>query len=86
MEYFFGFGLDDCSDEVNQIDDSVFKEGILGIADHVEEFDNWKVYFEEGDSHTILFSSAFHNLTVNNVAFSDWLENLNQKTATNVIK
>lgn len=86
MEYFFGFGLDDCSDQINPIEDQQFKSGIIQIADEIESLGNWKVYFDEGDEHTILFSNAYKSLAINNIAFSDWMGQLNQKIAGSVKK
>ena len=84
--YFFGFGQNDCQDAINPIEGEKFKSGLLQLADELEELGNWKVYYEEGDSHTILFSSQFETMTVSGVTFTDWLGQLNDKSASSVMR
>lgn len=84
-EYFYGFGADDCADAVNPISDEEFQSGLLDMADKLEELGNWRVYYETGSAHTILFSDSFETLSVSGVPFTTWLSQLNQKTAGNVM-
>ncbi|MCZ6899123.1 MAG: pectin acetylesterase-family hydrolase [Bacteroidetes bacterium] len=87
MAFFFGFGQDDCVDGISPIPNDIYKEGLLDIADYLEdELGNWRVYYETGEQHTILFSSDFESMSVSDVRFTDWLSDLNQKTAQDVIR
>ena len=84
--YFFGFGLNDCADAVNPIDGEIFKAGLIEIASVFEDFGNWKVYYENGNKHTILFSDEFETMSVETVPFANWLSDLNQKSAASVMR
>jgi len=84
--YFFGFGLNDCADAVNPINGEIFKAGLIELASVFEDFGNWKVYYENGNKHTILFSDEFETMSVETVPFANWLSDLNQKSAASVMR
>jgi hypothetical protein len=86
IRYFYGFGKDECADEISPIGTEAYKSGLLEMADVMNDLENWEVFFEDGSSHTVLFSDEFENMTVSNVPFTSWLGQLNQKTAVSVMR
>lgn len=86
IRYFFGFGAEDCADGINPISEDLYLTGLTELAESFEDFENWKVYFENGSSHTILFSSEFETLSVSDKKFTDWLKDLNNKEASSFMR
>jgi pectinacetylesterase len=86
IRWYYGFGRNNCAHEINPTEAQVFKDGLLDLAEKLNDFDNWKVYYEDSDAHTILWSSRFNTLSISNTKFSDWVAQLNAKSAANVME
>jgi len=63
-----------------------FRNGLMDIKTSVlDDYDNWKVFYKEGTSHTFLGSPTL-NESVNGTTLNQWIENLRSGTANDLVE
>lgn len=85
--FFYGFGQNDCnyppSGPVSGVD---FKEGLIDLQNSVlANLENWKVFYKTGTSHTFLGDSNLVQ-TVNGTSLNDWISELRQGIADDLME
>ena len=83
----YGFGKNNCANIRDLIEGKVFKNGLIELNDLIlSKYDHWKVFYNEGESHTILMSKIFENLKIKNTSIEQWVHNLTIKKAVDVME
>lgn len=83
----YGFGNNNCANVRDHIKGEVFKNGLIELNDLIlSKYDNWKVFYNEGETHTILMSKTFSNLEIKETSIEKWVSDLTEKKAINVMK
>lgn len=84
---FYSFGQDNCPAFPDQLlDGAIFKSGLLDLKESVlDTYDNWKVFYANGNSHTFLGSSTL-NQTINGMTLNQWIEDLRSGTAIDLVE
>lgn len=85
--FFYGFGQDDCAyPPAGPVSGASFKNGLLDLQnDLLGNLSNWKVFYKNGTSHVFLSDSEFDQ-TINGTTLNQWLEDLRQGTATDLLE
>ena len=85
IRMFYSFGQNNCTyPPTNLISGEVFKIGLIDLKNNIlDDLDNWKVFYANGDNHTFLSDENF-NQTVNNTKLNDWILQLRQGKAKNL--
>jgi len=85
--FFYGFGQNDCAyPPAGPISGSAFKSGLLDLQNNLlSNLDNWKVFYKNGTSHVFLSDSQFDQ-TINGTTLNQWLEDLRQGTAIDLLE
>lgn len=84
---FYSFGQDNCpSFPLSFISGEEFKAGLIDLKISVlDDFDNWKVFYKEGTSHTFLNSETLSQ-TINETSLNNWISQLRQGTAVDLVE
>ncbi|MFK7833908.1 MAG: pectin acetylesterase-family hydrolase [Winogradskyella sp.] len=84
---FYSFGQDNCPVVPLQLlSAEAFRDGLMTIKTNVlDNHDNWKVFYKEGTSHTFL-GSATLNETVNGTTLNQWIADLRNGTASDLVE
>ena len=79
---FYSFGQNNCPTIPSIIiSGTAFKTGLIDIKTNLlDNYNNWKVFYKEGSSHTFLGSSTLTE-SVNGVTLNQWIQNLRNGTA-----
>ncbi len=85
LRYFYGFGKNQCGSSSDMLTGSEFSQALYQLKDSISSFDNWKLFYQPGNSHTILDNPNYNNIVVDGTSFGDWLDQLTEGTASNVI-
>ncbi len=82
---FYSFGQNECAYFPSRIvSGEAFKKGLLDLKTTVlDDLENWKVFYANGESHTFL-SDENLDQTVNNTSLNDWMAQLRAGNALNV--
>ena len=82
---FYSFGQNECAYFPSRIvSGEAFKKGLLDLKTTVlDDLENWKVFYVNGESHTFL-SDENLDQTVNNTSLNDWMAQLRKGNALNV--
>lgn len=85
--FFYSFGQGNCTQTIpSLLDEELFKNGLLDLQnDLLIDLPNWKVFYKEGESHTFLGSSTLDQ-SIDNVRLNDWLLELRNGTANDLIE
>lgn len=85
--FFYGFGQDDCAyPPAGPVSGASFKNGLLDLQnDLLGNLSNWKVFYKNGTSHVFLSDSEFDQ-TINGTTLNQWLEDLRQGTAIDLLE
>lgn len=85
--FFYGFGQDDCAyPPAGPVSGAGFKNGLLDLQnDLLGNLNNWKVFYKNGTSHVFLSDSEFDQ-TINGKTLNQWLEDLRQGTAIDLLQ
>lgn len=85
--FFYGFGQDDCAyPPAGPVSGASFKNGLLDLQnDLLSNLSNWKVFYKNGTSHVFLSDSEFDQ-TINGTTLNQWLEDLRQGTAIDLLE
>lgn len=85
--FFYGFGQDDCAyPPAGPVSGAGFKNGLLDLQnDLLGNLNNWKVFYKNGTSHVFLSDSEFDQ-TINGKTLNQWLEDLRQGTAIDLLE
>jgi len=79
-------GQGGCAYEVGLVNEEDFRNGLLiQQEDLLKDLPNWKVFYRDSEGHTILPTSEYQNLEVEGVLFQDWLRDLHNGVANDVI-
>jgi hypothetical protein len=82
---FYSFGQNNCSVLPNDLlDAETFKTGLLDLKTSLlDNYDNWKVFYADGASHTFLGSPTLGQ-TVKGITLNKWIEDLRNGIATDL--
>ncbi|MCP4437431.1 MAG: hypothetical protein GY810_00505 [Aureispira sp.] len=86
---FYGYGSQNCKTTEGipaPVSGAAYKNGLIHLRDSVmQSLPNWKTYYIKGVGHTLnVVGGAINTLEVDDVAFSDWINQLRDRTATHV--
>lgn len=85
--FFYGFGQNECAyPPAGPVSGASFKNGLLDLQnDLLGNLSNWKVFYKNGTSHVFLSDSEFDQ-TINGTTLNQWLEDLRQGTAIDLLE
>ncbi|MEL6557102.1 MAG: pectin acetylesterase-family hydrolase [Bacteroidota bacterium] len=80
-------GQNECNYQVGLIDAGIFKQGLLFQQTQLlGNLSNWKVYYRQTENHTLLPAADYPSAEVKGVKFIDWINDLHNGTAADVIE
>lgn len=82
---YYGNGLNNCS-STSAILGSDYRAGLLALKDKFDELGNWNVFLYEGEKHTILIEEEMYFKRVNGKNLYDWIAELIDGTAENILE
>lgn len=85
IRYFYSYGQMGCTGQIGNIDGETYENALMNLKDHLTHFENWHVYYVPDDNHTFLGSERYQNIAVNGISMMDWIENVTNGTANDVI-
>jgi hypothetical protein len=84
--FFYGFGQNDCAyPPSGPVSGSSFKNGLLDLQNNLlNNLSNWKVFFKNGNTHVFLSDPEFDQ-SINGVTLNQWLEDLRNGNAVDLL-
>jgi len=85
IRFFLGFGANECDAEAAARPIEAYEQGHVEIQNTLQNFSNWKVYFDNTNQHTFL-GERYLTETVQGVLLRDWVENLTNGSAVDLME
>lgn len=76
IRMFFGFGANDCKAALPSMKSEIFAAGLFDAREQLASYESFGTFVFEGQTHTMISSSRFYDLEVNEVLLSDWVRDL----------
>jgi len=83
IRFFFGYGNQECIGTTTPISTGQFENGLDQVRLHLENFENWHVFFVDDDEHTFL-GGRHLTTVVNGKNMADWMEEVRNGEAADV--
>ncbi len=93
IRFFYSFGPEGClSNPLDpttgaiSVSASEYRTGLMELQNYFSTLNNWNVYYVNGSSHTFLRGDLYEGTTVNGTNLVDWVGNVVDGTATDVME